>query len=70
MSDAQDAKRYRWLRDTGGMPFRNTCSENVEVGMIDCIMVCDMAGEDGTAISLDDRDMDAAVDAAMARWPK
>lgn len=63
----KDAARYRWLKNTNGMEFRDSMGE---AGAIDTIMRCDVGGEWGLATSLDPCEMDAAIDEAMERWPQ
>ena len=67
MTDMEmDAMRYRWLRETQNAEFRDLM---VAQGAIDSIMVCDEAGDHGSAFSVSAHELDDAIDAAMKRWP-
>lgn len=67
MTDMEmDAMRYRWLRETQNAEFRDLM---VAQGAIDSIMVCDEAGDHGSAFSVAAHELDDAIDAAMKRWP-
>ena len=66
MTDIEkDAMRYRWLRDTNLMPFRNPLAEGGEIGAIDALFICEQAGPYGSVSALAPDDFDAAIDAEM-----
>ena len=67
MTDMEmDAMRYRWLRETQNAEFRDFMRVQ---GAIDTIMICDEAGDNGSASGLAPHELDGAIDAAMKRWP-
>lgn len=67
MTDMEmDAMRYRWLRETQNAEFRDFM---LVQGAIDTIMVCDEAGDNGSASGIEPHELDDAIDAAMKRWP-
>lgn len=66
----KDAMRYRWLRDTNLMPFRNPAENDGLVGAIDAIFICDEAGPYGSMTALAPDEFDAAIDVEMAKREK
>lgn len=71
MTDTEmDAMRYRWLRDTNLMPFRNPAENDGLSGAIDAIFICDEAGPYGSMTALAPDEFDAAIDAVIAKSEK
>ena len=71
MTDTEmDAMRYRWLRDTNLMPFRNPAENGGLIGAIDAIFICDEAGPYGSMTALAPDKFDAAIDVEIAKSEK
>lgn len=68
MNDIEkDAIRYRWLRDTNLMPFRDPLGDEGESGAIDMIFICDEGGPCGEMTAMAPEDFDAAIDKEMTK---
>lgn len=68
-TDAIDAARYRWLRDTQNASFRDPMEQDCGVdtgGMIENILIKHL---DSGFCAYNGKDLDGAIDDAMNRWP-